>query len=42
MFDLETNLPAEIGPLSWLLGIWEGSGVVHYNVPSRRSPDTGG
>jgi hypothetical protein len=32
MFDLETNLPAEIGPLSWLLGIWEGSGVVHYNV----------
>ena len=32
MFDLETNLPAEIGPLSWLLGIWEGSGVVHYTV----------
>jgi hypothetical protein len=32
MFDLETNLPAEIVPLSWLLGIWEGSGVVHYAV----------
>ena len=32
MFDLEANLPAEIAPLSWLLGIWEGSGVVHYSV----------
>jgi THAP4-like, heme-binding beta-barrel domain len=32
MFDLDTTLPAEIGPLSWLLGIWEGSGVVHYAV----------
>jgi THAP4-like, heme-binding beta-barrel domain len=32
MFDLDTNLPAEIAPLSWLLGIWEGSGVVHYTV----------
>jgi THAP4-like, heme-binding beta-barrel domain len=32
MFDLDTNLPAEIAPLSWLLGVWEGSGVVHYTV----------
>jgi hypothetical protein len=32
MFDLEANLPAEIVPLSWLLGIWEGTGVVHYAV----------
>jgi hypothetical protein len=32
MFDLGTTVPAEIGPLSWLLGIWEGSGVVHYAV----------
>jgi THAP4-like, heme-binding beta-barrel domain len=32
MFDLEANLPAEIVPLSWLLGVWEGSGVVHYAV----------
>ena len=32
MFNIETSLPAEIGPLSWLLGIWEGSGVVHYTV----------
>jgi hypothetical protein len=32
MFDIGSALPAEIGPLSWLLGIWEGSGVVHYSV----------
>lgn len=32
MFDLEANLPAEIVPLSWLLGVWEGSGVVHYTL----------
>lgn len=32
MFELDTTLPAEIVPLSWLLGIWEGSGIVSYRV----------
>ena len=32
MFDLDASLPAEIGPLSWLLGIWEGTGVVSYKI----------
>ncbi|MCU1598154.1 MAG: hypothetical protein JWQ47_1893 [Glaciihabitans sp.] len=32
MFDLDLSVPAEIGPLSWLLGVWEGSGVVHYTI----------
>lgn len=30
MFNLDTSLPAELAPLSWLLGVWEGTGVVHY------------
>jgi hypothetical protein len=32
VFDLDTSLPAEIGPLSWLLGVWEGTGVIAYKV----------
>jgi hypothetical protein len=32
MFDLDAGLPAEIVPLSWLLGVWEGSGVIAYRV----------
>lgn len=32
MFELNASLPAEIVPLSWLLGIWEGSGVISYRV----------
>ena len=34
MFYLYASLPAEIAPLSWLLGVWEGTGVVHYTVGS--------
>lgn len=32
MFDLDTSLPAELGPLSWLIGVWEGTGVLNYEV----------
>jgi hypothetical protein len=32
MFELGTTLPAEVVPLSWLLGIWEGSGIVSYKL----------
>ncbi|PJJ73060.1 uncharacterized protein DUF1794 [Diaminobutyricimonas aerilata] len=32
MFDLDADLPAELVPLSWLLGVWEGTGVVNYRV----------
>lgn len=32
MFELDAALPAEIVPLSWLLGVWEGSGVISYKV----------
>lgn len=32
MFDIDAALPAEVIPLSWLLGIWEGSGVIAYRI----------
>lgn len=32
MIDLPTDLPADIVPLSWLLGVWEGSGVIEYDA----------
>jgi hypothetical protein len=32
VFDLPTGLPAELAPLSWLLGVWEGSGVIDYEL----------
>lgn len=32
MFDLDAGLPAEVVPLSWLLGIWEGTGVLSYRI----------
>jgi hypothetical protein len=32
MMELDGSLPAELVPLSWLLGVWEGTGVVNYPV----------
>ncbi|GAA5147943.1 FABP family protein [Microbacterium pseudoresistens] len=32
MLDLPTDLPPEIVPLSWLLGVWEGTGVIDYTA----------
>ncbi len=32
MIELDANLPAELVPLSWLLGVWEGSGVVNFTT----------
>lgn len=32
VFELDADLPAEIVPLSWLLGVWEGTGVIAYRV----------
>jgi hypothetical protein len=32
MIELPDNLPAELVPLSWLLGLWEGTGLVNYEV----------
>jgi len=30
VIELDTSGPAELAPLSWLIGLWEGSGVVDY------------
>lgn len=35
MFGLDSGAPAELGPLSWLLGVWEGTGVVSYRIGER-------
>lgn len=32
MFDIDASLPAEVIPLSWLLGVWEGTGVIAYRT----------
>ncbi|GAA3913251.1 FABP family protein [Microbacterium invictum] len=32
MLELPTDLPADIVPLSWLLGVWEGTGVIDYHA----------
>lgn len=32
MIEIPTDLPAELVPLSWLIGVWEGTGVLDYAV----------
>lgn len=32
MIELDDTLPSELVPLSWLIGVWEGTGVVNYAV----------
>ncbi|MCX7523380.1 FABP family protein [Microbacterium sp. STN6] len=36
MIEIPTGLPAELVPLSWLLGVWQGTGVLDYLVGERR------
>jgi len=30
VLELPTDLPADLAPLSWLVGVWEGTGVIDY------------
>jgi hypothetical protein len=32
VFELPTDLPADLVPLSWLVGVWEGTGVIDYEA----------
>ena len=42
MFNLDTTVPAELAPLSWLIGVWEGTGVIDYLVEdSHRTAEFG-
>jgi len=36
VIELPTDLPADLVPLAWLLGVWEGTGVIDYEVDDRR------
>ena len=32
MYELPVDLQSELVPLSWLIGVWEGSGILDYTV----------
>lgn len=36
MLELPTDLPADLAPLAWLIGVWEGTGVIDYPVGDDR------
>lgn len=36
MLELPTDLPSDLVPLSWLIGVWEGSGVIDYETADGR------
>ena len=36
MLELPTDLPADLAPLSWLIGVWEGTGVIEYTADGHR------
>ena len=32
MIEIDGSSPSELAPLSWLIGLWEGTGIVHYTI----------
>jgi hypothetical protein len=32
VIEIPTDIPADLAPLSWLLGVWEGTGVIDYEL----------
>lgn len=36
MLELPADLPADLAPLSWLIGVWEGTGVIDFPVGDER------
>jgi hypothetical protein len=39
VIEIPTGLPAELVPLSWLLGVWEGTGVIDYALDPENEGD---
>jgi hypothetical protein len=36
VLEIPTDLPADLVPLSWLIGVWEGTGVIDYEASGHR------
>jgi len=36
VLELPTDLPADLAPFAWLIGVWEGTGVIDYTVGEQR------
>ncbi|WP_308467727.1 nitrobindin family protein [Rathayibacter soli] len=36
MIEIPSGLSSELVPLSWLLGVWEGTGVIDYKIGANR------
>ena len=36
MYELPVDLPADLVPLSWFIGVWEGTGVIDFGVDDER------
>jgi hypothetical protein len=36
VIELPTDLPADLVPLSWLVGVWDGTGVIDYTAGDER------
>ena len=36
MIEIPVDLPADLAPLSWLIGVWEGTGVIDYDTDGHR------
>ncbi|MDQ1131066.1 FABP family protein [Microbacterium sp. SORGH_AS_0888] len=36
MIEIPTDLPADLAPLAWLVGVWEGTGVIDYEASGHR------
>src|SRR5699024_11083644 len=36
MIEIPADTPAEVVPMAWLVGVWEGTGVIDYRVGETR------